>query len=250
MTRPVLQIAADVAHIVGIRAPSTLQGVSERSDQALLALLNQSGPQLAGMSGPFFESWPGLVKRATITTVAGLAEYPLPQDFVSLIEDTMWDASTTWPAAGPLTPREWQSVTLGLTGSGTLTPLYRLSAALDAQGRQVIALHPTPAELRHLPYEYRSSAWLRADPTTPPARALVQQDSDIPVFPAHLMVLDLVWRWRKARGLPFAADLADYELERDRQFAEVVGYQRIRLNSPRSRIPTLRIPETGYGPSA
>jgi len=249
MTRPVLDIAREAAHIVGLRAPTTLRGAQEPTDQALLALLHQAGPQLAGITGPFYESWPGLTKQSEIITVPNQTDYLLPLDFVTMIESTVWDQTTTWPAAGPLTPREWQAVTYGLVGAGTLTPLYRVRIANDGSGQRVFSIHPTPTDVAHLPFEYRSRYWIRPDTSHEANSDTINYDTDIPIFPAHLLILDLVWRWRKSRGLPFAADLGDFEHERDRLFGEIAGYQRIRLTGPRTRVPTLRIPETGYGPS-
>ena len=52
------------------------------------------------------------------------------------------------------------------------------------------------------------------------ALAEVSEDGHIPVFPAHLVELDLEWRVRKSQGLNYRTDIAEFEMERDRLFAQ------------------------------
>ena len=242
-----LHIAQRVASMIGFEQPSTLHSTSESNAPLMLALLNRSGQVLASKRGPFGESWPELVKEYIITTTAGVRDYALPQDFANLITESVWDRSTYREAPGPLTPQEYQRLQGGLLDTVALTPRYRLSLNEDT-GTVRLKFDPIPSGAEQIAFEYISTSWARESAGSPIALRRLTEDTHLPVFPEHLMELDLEWRVRKSQGLSYRTDIAEFEMERERVFSQKVGLRDVYMAPNYEDI--LRdgnVPESGFG---
>ena len=177
---------------------------------------------LAAKRGPFGESWVELTRQHVTETVAGQADYALPEGFAGLITDTVWDRSTYRESPGPLTPQQWQRLKGGLIDTVALTPRYRVALNEDT-GTVRLRLDPVPSGDEQIAFEYLSQFWARESTGSPIALEKVSEDGHIPVFPSHLVELDLEWRVRKSQGLNYRTDIAEFEMERDREFAQSGG---------------------------
>ena len=235
------------AAMIGFGVPSTLNVSNDPTAPLMLALLNRSGRVLAAKRGPFGESWPELVREYIIHTVAGVRDYALPQDFANLITESVWDRSTYREAPGPLTPQEYQRLQGGLLDTVALTPRYRI--ALNEDTSTVgLAFDPIPSGAEEIAFEYISTSWARESASSPIALNRLTRDSHLPVFPDHLMELDLEWRVRKAQGLNYRSDIAEFEMERDRLFSQKIGLRDVYMAPQHEDI--LRdgnVPESGFG---
>ena len=214
-----INIAQRVAHAQGVRAPSSLKSNQDVDASKLLALLNRGCKNLASKRGPFGGSWQELVREHLITTQAGVPDYALPQDFAELITDTVWDRSTYREAPGPLTPQEYQRLKGGLIDTVAITPRYRLALSEDTQTVR-FRLDPIPSGEETIAFEYLSNAWARESPGSPITLRRITEDSHIPVFDDNLVELDLTWRLLKSNGLNYRTDIAEFEMERDKLFAQ------------------------------
>ena len=240
-----ITIARTVAASVGIDEPSTLTG-GGTGPNPMLTLLNRACRILAKKRGPFGESWPELTREFSLSTEAGTEYYALPQDFANLITDTAWDRSTYRQAQGPMTPQEWAEIKGGLIGSTSLTPRYRLAFDRDAN-RLAVRLDPVPAEdSEQIAFEYLSRYWGRESAGAAITLEKMSADAHEPVFPEYLVELDLEWRVRKAQGLDYRTDIAEFEMERDRAFAQAVGHRRVNIARRRRRFGP-NIPEGDWG---
>ena len=244
--RNALTIARNVAASVGFEIPDTLTASSDPNTQKLRTLLNRSGSILAKKRGPFGESWPELTREHTIQFVAGKDIYSLPAGFNNLINNTVWDRSVNEPAPGPLTPQEWQTLKGGLVDTVALSPRYRLGID-PATNLQGIRIDPVPAGEGSITFEYISGHWVSPTGSNVPTADTITHDSDVPIYSADLVELDLEWRIRKATGQEFSTDLAEFEMERDRTFSQKVGLRTVRLAPRFVSIYDLNIPESGFG---
>ena len=242
-----LNIARNVAAAIGFELPPTLRSNQDPSAQQLLALLNRGGRVLAAKRGPFGESWAELVREHIVETVAGQADYALPQGFSELITDSVWDRSTYRAAPGPLTSQQTQRLRGGLIDTIALTPRYRIQLNEDTHTLR-FRLDPVPAGEEEIAFEYISGYWARESESGPISLDRINSDTHIPVFPSHLMELDLEWRSRKSRGLNYRTDIAEFEMERDRLFAQSGGLRDINM-SPQSEswLNGVNLPESGFG---
>ena len=223
-----LGIAQVVARSLGLSAVSTLVGGGQTAD-TMLVQLNRGGRALAAKRGPWGGSWRPLMRELTLIGLAGQTAYDLPEDLVDIVPGTVWDRDSSREASGPLTPRQTHGISANSPGAWSMDLLWRL-AATDG-GHQQIVFSEEPSDGAEIALEYVSGLWVRESPAAAPTRAWVVSDTDVPALPEHLVELDLEWRMRKSLGLPFAADLGEFELERDRQFALHTDSPTIRLGA-------------------
>ena len=221
-----LKICQDAAILIGIERPASLD--DEGGYGAVLRLcLEDTGKDLAMLRGGFHQSWPQLVKPYTITTLENTESYPLPDDFVSLIEDTVWETDSWMPQQSPLTPHRWAAFREGWTYSSQAE--YRVRVAASVGPKPSFSILPDPGPERQFTFEFVSSHWLKPNEDSFPMSAECQGDEDIPIYPADLVRMGVIWRFKKARHLDFRPDLGEYEMMRDKYFGDSLGYQRVRL---------------------
>ena len=245
MTDTVLRIAQDAFSATSVDNFQTLTDARNAQSRRARSLLDKSGRSLARMRGAFGQGWAALTREFAFSTVTGQQAYALPDDFAELIDGTVWDRSTYYRARGSLPPQEWQQYKSGLINSVSLTPRYRLVA--DAmRGRKMLWLDPVPASVESLVLEYIGRNWLRGTDGSLTDR--IVSDSDLPIIDAFLLRLDLEWRARRAQGRDFAAELAEFEAERDSRFGSDAGGKTILLGEiDIFGLYPPNIPETGYG---
>ena len=230
MADTALDIAQRVSASIGINVPSTLKSTQDPNANLMLALLNRGGQVLARKRGSFGGSWVELTREHIVETVANQDEYPLPQGFAEIITGTPWDRSTYRAAPGPVTPQEWQRLKGGLLDTVALTPRYRVVYSENTNQR-VLRLDPVPASAgEQIAFEYLTKFWVRASESAPVALERITEDGHVPVFAPHLVELDLEWRVRKSQGLNYRTDIAEYELERDRLFAQSHGLRDVYMS--------------------
>ena len=248
-TSTALQIAQRVADAIGIEQLASLETAGEENPRRMLTLLNRGGQVLASKRGSFGEGWPELTREHVFTTIADQPGYSLPQGFSELINDSVWDRDTYRQAPGPLSPQQWQAIKGGLIESVALTPRYRLKLNENTSIVQFF-IDPTPTVSgERLAFEYMSVNWVRPSLTSAISQSRVVKNTDIPVFPEHLVEIDLEWRTRKSVGLNYSTDLAEFEMERDRLFAQSVGKRTIHMGERYGdgRLLGLNVPESGFG---
>ena len=183
--------------------------------------------------------------NATLTTSSttlafGQESYPLPSDYDYMITGTQWDRGFRWQIYGPLTPGEWQVLKSGLSPTGPRRR-FRLMAGK-------FFLDPIPYDSNNLVYEYYSTNF--ALDSSGNGKNLFSQDSDTYVLPDDLLVLGLIWRWRRAKGLDYEQEFKTYEDAMARELARDTSAQPLQLDVvvPDVRLLTSQqIPDTGYG---
>ena len=220
-----LEIANDTMLSLGLDEVDTLIGGSSEG-KSLRVHLNRGGQALLSMRGAFGQGWPSATRRYEFTGVSGQSFYPLPADFISLVPGTMWDVTDGWEAHGPLTPYENTVVRDGISGGITVGTLYRQS---EQDGQIGLTIYPEPTAGQEFGLEYVSRLWVRESEGSTPTLSKVARDTQVPIFPEHLVSLDLSWRYQKQLGEDFELLLAEFELERDRQFGQVLPMRTIRL---------------------
>lgn len=174
--------------------PNTLQ---------LCVMLKSAGREMVKA-----RNWNYLRRECLITTVAGVSNYALPDDFLNMIDQTGWVRTTRLPMAGPVSPQEWQYLKARLVGV-TLTILFRplnrtiqiFPDGTNAPGGLVLA------------FEYQSSNWAGNDPavsggvTTDAVLAFSSADApaagdSIVWFDKWMMSRLLKLRFAQDKGLP------------------------------------------------
>ena len=242
--RTMLEIARDAADVSGVGAPASLIGNQEPGARAIVSLLNRAGNNMARMRNAWGGGWTALTREFTFQTVAGQEAYALPDDYQALVDGTIWDRTEFREARGTLSPQQWQRNRSGLIDTVTLAPYYRLRRG--AGGETQIFLDPVPGEADDLVLEYVSENWLRDGRTSGTFRRRMGADTDVPLLPDDLLEMSLIWRFKEAQGLTFAAQLAEYELEVKRRMADDAAVRPVNIGRGlRRRWPNL--PDSNFG---
>jgi len=241
-----LTIVQSVADLVGVARPSTVIDNGDRTARQMLALLNRGGKNLAGIKNAWGGGWQILEREHVFNTVVDRAFYELPSDFGSLLGETIWNRADFESVRGPGSPSLWQVLKSGLQTSPQIQETYRIRRIDEATSpvRQMF-IDPVPAAVEEHVFEYVTLNWIGNQGGTV-FKAAFTADTDVPLFSENLLEQDLTWRFRKAKGLDYGADLAEFEVERDRKIAAEVGAT-VSLARRRFRLPVPNTPQTGFG---
>jgi hypothetical protein len=204
-----LEIVRRAAGEMGIPRPAAVVGNADIQTQQLFDFANATGADLAE-----HHPWTALQTLATVSTVNGQSDYPLPADFAGFISDTGWDRTNQWRLIGPETPQADRAI----RESGMVDPTYRRFRILG----DVIRINPTPsADGEVLVYEYVSSAWARASGGA--AREEFAADTDTTIWPGRLIVDGIKTKFMAAKGMYADPLREEYEARRDRLVATDLG---------------------------
>jgi len=192
-----------VALQTGILAPPQWFGSNNESDQQLIAFAQ------AVLRNQREKLWTAQLQEAVLTpTLATL--YSVPDDFLCYVPDTMWQNGMVWPVTMPTGNSDWaylQSISgpVGVTikarfrsqGGKYLIELWNPQGALLSPGAR------TGTPIR---YQYFSRNLVQPVLGLVPAGAPIptqeyfQKDSDTCVLDDDLVISDILWRYRKAKG--------------------------------------------------
>jgi hypothetical protein len=163
----------------------------------ILALSNNSGKDLA-----LKFDFPELSQEATFTTVNNLDQGLLTTvvstgDYLRMIPETMWDRTADQKITGPASPTDWQAM---IANSSAGPPyVFRIRNRRLYIGPSAIASGNTVA------FEYYSSFWCETSGGT--GLSAWAADSNVGRIPENILELDVIWRWKQAKGFEYAEDL-------------------------------------------
>lgn len=197
-----LSIVQDACGRMGLQQPSALFSSLSPQDIQFRTLLNQANRELA-RSG---KKWTDLTKEATFTTTAAETQTnAIPSDFLSYLNDTMFDRTENRKLVGPLNPFEWQREKSG----PVYTSVYK---AFRFRGGSLL-ITPTPTAGNTVAYEYIKKYIVLDNTST--AKEKFTADSDTAILDEELLTLSIMWRFRKAKGLDYSEEFRTYELQLD-----------------------------------
>lgn len=201
-----LTIAQAAARRVGIGRPAVVAAASDDLTLQLFDLANESVEDLGKRHG-----WRQTRVPVTFVTVAAQAQpNALPADYDRMAPgQTMWNRDQRLQVVGPAGAEDWARINALQLVSGP-----NLVFRLVGTG---LMLYPAPAAGQTIAFEYVSANRVKAaDGSTKP---LFTADTDVVLFPEHLIQKDLVWRWKQAKGLDYAEDMRTFELAFEREAA-------------------------------
>jgi len=234
-----LQMVQQACGEMGLPKPMSVQDTNDAIAVQMLALSNREGRECTRKAGPV-GGWPVLRKENVFAAVPGQAAYALPADFDRMISQTEWDRGFRWQMLGPLQPAEWQVLKSGLSPTG---PRRRFRL----MGGQFY-LDPTPADTNTLVYEYYSANFVQQAAGT--TSSTFVSDGDTYLLPDDLMVLGLIWRWRRAKGLDYAQEAKTYDDMLSTELGRAAGARPLMLNASDMGVRFIgnsQIPDTGFG---
>ena len=223
-----LSLAQKACPVIGIPRPVAVVGSTSPQLATLLELANIGGEELAEA-----HRWQMLLVRRTFTGIAANAQTGEPPvDFNRWpATQKIWDnARKTW-LIGPIPPNEWDGIMVRATMAH---PGYWCIL------RGVINIAPAPTVSDTFTYSYITENWIR-----PPGGAAdgsgdtaeYGDDLDVPLLDESLLKLDLIWRWKQAKGLDYAEDMSTFERKKEKAIARDPGPREITTTDPYSEGP-------------
>lgn len=214
-----LTIVQNAAPVIGIPKPSSVIGNSSAQVMTLLGLTQLGGRILARS-----HTWQGITKRVTFAGIAANAQTGQPPSGYDRFAATqrIWDGTRDTWLVGPLSTDEWDGI---LVQPQTAFPSYWTMLA------GVINIAPAPAVTDSFTYTYVSRNWIRPDAgdgTTDKAAWTV--DTDGSLIDESLLELDLIWRYKQAKGLDYAEDMSTFEREKEKAIARDRGPRSVKTS--------------------
>lgn len=198
-----LTVAQDVADEIAIVRPTMLVGSADVTARRFLQVANAAGNSLARAA-----NWAILHRQYEFTTVADTSNYAVPDDWHRGMGNTAWDRTSFRQMRGNRTPAEWQRLQSGVGATSSFSRSYRLVVGPQAGS---IIIEPTPgATGDELVIEYVSSFW--CEDALGNGQLRFAADTDNIRIDHELFRMGLLWRAKRALGLDYADERADYDV--------------------------------------
>lgn len=228
-----LTIINRVQALVNLPITSTVYTNTGESQKQLLAMCNMAGDILMRD-----HDWQALVTETSFTTTATEQQtgHTLPTDLERIINETLYNRTTTDPVYGPLSSQSWQAQKA--FGTVLTWSQYRLRG-------NSIWMYPSPSAGQSVYYEYVSNKWCQSSGGT--AQSAWAADSDTGRIPEHLLILGTTWRWLESKGLDYSQRFDEYDKERAKAIARDGTRKRHVIYGPTIRnLSQGRVPEGSW----
>lgn len=195
-----VSICNDVLKEVGWPTYSAIASSTDATAQQIFSIANTELRQLS-----LAKRWPHLEAVYSFPTVAAQAEYEWPADFDSVAFGGVFDSSEYYQIRGSMNFEDWARLKYGNLNNLSYQK-FRTGYASD--GTPQIELTPAPDSARDLVALYYTKEYARQSDGTSIAQYV--SDDDVSKVPEDLVELGIKWRFRRAKGLDFSAELAEY----------------------------------------
>jgi len=230
-----LSIIQSASARLGLIKPTFAFASQDLQIQQLLELLNEEGQELANRA-----NWTALDREISFTTVASIDQgliNTIAPGFSFIINDTIWNRSLRRPVFGPRTPQEWQQQ-LAFAINGPWSN-FRIENG-------VLRMFPVPVAGQSCYFEYASKNWVSTATAT--TASTWTSDNDTSLLDETIMTLGLIWRFRSAKGLPYAEDQDKYEKRVMNAIARDGGKDALNLDNAKYDIfPGVVVPSGSWG---
>ena len=231
-----LTICQDAAKLIGITAPDAVTSSTDTSTIQLEAVANQEGRAQVQKY-----RWEVLIQEGSHTTIAAESQgamTTIATDFGRFSNNTLWNRTTNRRYFGPITDTEWQRILAVV--SGGITNYFTI------RGGNLL-MHPTPTAGESVKFEYVSKNWVDTAGGTSANADKFTGDSQTTVLEEELVILGVIWRFLKLKGLPYDQQFVDYQ----NRVSEYSGHDGassiVRMGGPSRAILALNEPEGNYG---
>ena len=230
-------IAARVVRGTGILAPSTIAGSSDETAQRLLEACQVCGEVMLRA-----HPWIVLVREHSFDTADGTAEYDLPSDFDRILSDTAWHEDAYWRLRGNVGWAEWQWRENAVAALPATRKAFRVRVSTNTNK---LFLHPTPAAVEGIVFEYVSNGWCTSSGGT--RQSAWAADTDILLLDESLFVLGSRWLFKQSSGLPYIDDRALWQEQMDLVMAQEIAPPGVDFSSPRADLLHPNVPDGNFG---
>lgn len=194
----ILQIAQSIATRWGLPKPASLFTNSDQTANQILELIRE---EVSSLSRRY--QWQALINRVELTTVATESQGAITTLFPAhdyIINDTVWNVTTSLPIFGAMTPKSYNSQKAIITA--TPYPQYTIRNGL-------FLIYPAPNAGETIAVDYMTK-YVGKDNSN----ALITDftaDTDMPLLDNEAVTLGALWRFKAQKGFDYAEDFNKYE---------------------------------------
>lgn len=202
-----------------------LSSIASNSDGTAKQIFAIANAELRALSEQF--SWPHLEVEYQFNTVPAQTVYLWPADFRVLAPQSLFNRNEYYELKGSTGLQFWELLKYGkLASLGRVR--FRVVYPLGAPG---IEITPAPTGIAGLVAVYYSDEYARDN--TGASRPLYTVDTDVSKIPERYIEMGIKWRFRRAKGLDYSAELAEYNSTIQTQFAKYVAQGEIAVGGKR-----------------
>ena len=230
-----LTICQEAAKIIGITAPDAVTASTDTSVIQLEAAVNQEGRAQVRKY-----KWEVLIKEGSHTTLAAESQgamTTIASDFGRFSNNTLWNRTTDRKYYGPITGSEWQEIKAVV--SGGITNYFRIRTGN-------LLMNPTPTAGQSVNFEYVSKNWVDTSGGSTANADKFSGDSQTTVLEEELIVLGVVWRFLKLKGLPYEQQFMDYQTRLTEYTNQDGAKPILRMAGPSRAFLALNVPEGNF----
>ena len=230
-----LTICQDAAKIIGITAPDAVTASTDTSVIQLEAAVTQEGRAQVRKY-----KWEVLIKEGSHTTLAAESQgamTTIASDFGRFSNNTLWNRTTDRKYYGPITGSEWQEIKAVV--SGGITNYFRIRTGN-------LLMNPTPTAGQSVNFEYVSKNWVDTSGGSTANADKFSGDSQTTVREEELIVLGVVWRFLKLKGLPYEQQFMDYQTRLTEYTNQDGAKPILRMAGPSRAFLALNVPEGNF----
>jgi len=230
-----LTICQDAAKIIGITAPSAVTSSTDTSVIQLEACVNQEGRAQVRKY-----EWEVLTKEGSHTTIAAESQgavTSIASDWGRFSNNTLWNRTTNRKYYGPISGSQWQQIKAVV--SGGITNYFRIRTGL-------LLMSPTPTAGESVKFEYLSKNWVDTSGGSTANADKFTGDSQTTVLEEELIVLGVVWRFLKLKGLPYDTQFLEYQTRMTEYTNQDGAKPILRMGGPSRAILALNEPEGNF----
>lgn len=217
----ILSAINDITNVIGLNNKTAIFTSTDREDIELASMANRVAKAMAK-----HYDWQVLKTVATITGDGTTEDWALPTGYWRQpIETTLWVTSRPfYPLQHVLSTDLW----LGIVTSSIQTSLGQWII----YGNQV-HIRPALANADTAKYYYITN--LIVDPASGSNKVAFTLDDDVFLLDEEVLGLGIIWRWKAAKGLPYAEEMRDYEIALAEAVARDKGSKILTVGVQRSR---------------
>ena len=223
----VLNICQRVASLANINVPTTLTNPTDVSGTTLRILFDETGNDLINKKNMHNSNFSFLERVYEFVIQPDQREYALPEDYRTIIGNTLWNTTKYNRARGSLTPQQWSLRRFSYSSYNDYIPEFRLTSSSMNPKHYSITFAVQPVVGENYTLEYLTDFWLIDSGGI--RKRFITSDSDEPLFDTELMRLGTLWRIQEKQGQDYGVTLAKYEKKLNEEISNDTGARTLTL---------------------
>lgn len=238
-----LTVVQNVCRAIGKSPPTVVANSNDATILELFVLSSKSGQELArGYDFPelFRETTFSATSAVYQGDIIGLSASALISncDYERMVPDSFWNRTLVRKIQGPSSPSEWAQ----LAAMNNIPDPLRF--IIIGKGLYV-GPNQGPTSGSTMAFFYYSNKWCQTSAGV--GQKSWAADTDTGVIPEQILELDLIWRWKQAKGFAYAEDLETAQRAINAYTGAAPGRRLLILGGTSSFNYGVNIPEGNWG---